>query len=60
MFQERHGGPSRRISSAPDHNPCQINAIVETVTVQPYQINAIVETVTVQLLCAGPDLGSTR
>ena len=34
VFQERHGGPSRRISSASDHNPCQIKAIVETVTVQ--------------------------
>src|SRR5262249_42603852 len=34
MFQERHGGPSRRISSASEHNPCQINAIVESVTVQ--------------------------
>src|SRR3954468_3174346 len=34
MVQERHGGPSRRISSAPDHNPRQIKAIVETVTVQ--------------------------
>jgi hypothetical protein len=34
VFQERHGGPSRRISSAADHNPRLINAIVETVTVQ--------------------------
>ena len=34
MVQERHGGPSCGISCAPDHNPCQINAIVESVTVQ--------------------------